>query len=101
MEPLGTLAFCIPLTMGPIPPATAVVDAYVEAFNARDMETMRELVSEDARFNTPDGVETGAEALARYEEEVFERFPKLRLRMEKSMHGRLDRGCIVGVDVSR
>lgn len=43
MEPLGALAFFNPLTMGQIPPATAVVDAYVEAFNARDIETMREL----------------------------------------------------------
>lgn len=123
MEPLGALAFCIPLTTGQIPPAPAVVDAFVEAYNAHDIDTLRQLVTEDAEMGAPGALVSGAQVLAGYDETVFQKFPGIAIRVEQRIEAgdmvaqtetitgmgettvgltvyRVDRGCIVSMSIS-
>jgi|EndMetStandDraft_4_1072995.scaffolds.fasta_scaffold1024584_1 hypothetical protein len=124
MEPLGALVFCIPLTTGQIPPAPAVVDAFVEAYNAHDIDTLRQFITEDAEMGAPGELVTGAQVLAGYDETVFRKFPSIAIRVEQRVQAgdmvaqtetitgmgeaavgltvyRVDRGCIVSMSISR
>lgn len=84
MEPLGAvLAFCIPLTTGPVPEPTAVVDAYNEAYNRHDLNGMAKVMAADAVVSGRSLEEdaTGADIVQSVGENVFTNYPNVRIRV--------------------
>lgn len=81
MEPLAAaLAFCIPIS-GDAPPAKAVVEAFVEAYNRHDAERVAQLFTAEAVINGG-GEESSAEiVVGRYQSIVFPNYPTVNIRV--------------------
>ncbi|MDP1736062.1 MAG: nuclear transport factor 2 family protein [Caulobacter sp.] len=127
MEPLAAaVMMCIPMTSGPIPPPSAVIDAFITAYNEHDMDTLRQLVAADARMGPADQSEMidGRTVIGLYETSLFKRFPTVSIKVvqqisagdmvaqTESISGvgedsvvlsayRIDRGCIVSMSYSK
>ena len=74
---LAAEGFCVPTEQSI--EATAVVAAYVEAYNAHDLERVRGLFTVDARVGNGRVTMSGAQLLANYETIVFARFPDVHI----------------------
>jgi len=81
MEPLGAaLAFCVPMADGGAVP-TQVVEAYIEAYNRHDAAGIAKVFTADAEIIASGFDSTAEVVVARYRDNVFPRFPKVRLRI--------------------
>ncbi|MDQ0462984.1 hypothetical protein QO010_000732 [Caulobacter ginsengisoli] len=73
MEPLtaAALLFCSTAQPGPYPPASAVVDAFVQAYNRQDAKGIAAVVSQDAVILRGDQRLDGDELARNYRDNLF------------------------------
>ena len=72
-------AFCLANSATSQP--AEVVDAFVAAYNAHDVEALKRVVSADARFGGWADSVSGAVAIGNYETIVFARYLEVRLEI--------------------
>lgn len=127
MEPMVAAAvMCMPITAGRMPEPVAVVDAFIEAYNKRDIAGVRAVLAADARIVGPatDPTRTGAQLAEQYETGLFPRIPRGSIAVSRKLADgdmvaqleswviegekgsalsayRVDRGCIVEMSYSK
>lgn len=77
------VAFCLAGAANGQPPE--VVDAFVAAYNARDIGALRRVVSADARFGNAGRSVSGETAITNYETTVFVQYPDVRLETRERL----------------
>lgn len=81
MEPLGAvLAFCLPMS-DDAPPAKAVVEAFIEAYNRHDAGQVAKLFTADAVINGGNQETTAEIVVERYQSIVFPKYPTVNIKI--------------------
>jgi predicted ester cyclase len=73
------------MSASPVPPAADADRALVDAYNARDLETIRALLDENIRMERPDELAVGVEQVLTMLEGDFVAFPDLAMTRELTL----------------
>jgi hypothetical protein len=81
----AALLFCSTAQPGPYPPPSAVVDAFVQAYNRQDAKAIAALVTQDAVIARGDSQLDGDELAKNYRDNLFTLAKPFRIKVTSRM----------------